>query len=61
MDKLTPEEYEQLKKETQGIVTKSRLVSRLSGWGDMAKFSLLALGGLLVYKLIKDKRKGNNV
>lgn len=61
MEKLTPEEYEQLKNETQGIVTKSRLASRLSGWGDMAKFSLLALGGLLVYKLIKDKRKGNNV
>lgn len=53
MDKLTPEEYEQLKTETKGIVTKARLRERI---GTSSKYIALGAGvvavilGLLYYK-----------
>ena len=58
LNKLTPEEYAQLKNETQGIVTKTRLSSRFSGAFDFLKISALVAGGLIVYKFIKDRKKG---
>ena len=47
LEKLTPEEYEQLKQETQGMVTKASIVSRLSGSLGAIKWVLLA--GALAY------------
>lgn len=58
LNKLTPEEYEQLKRETNGIVTKTRLSSRFSGAFGLLKWGAVFAGGLLVYKYIKDKKKG---
>ena len=58
LNKLTPEEYAQLKQETQGIVTKTRLSSRFSGAFGLLKWGAVIAGGLLVYKYIKDKKKG---
>lgn len=58
LNKLTPEEYEQLKRETNGIVTKTRLSSRFSGAFGLLKWTAVIAGGLLVYKYIKDKKKG---
>lgn len=60
MEKLTPEEYEQLKKETQGIVTKQKLLAQFSGAGSLLKWGLLAAAGLVVYKTIKNKKKNGN-
>ena len=58
LNKLTPEEYEQLMRETNGIVTKTRLSSRFSGAFGLLKWGAVIAGGLLVYKYIKDKKKG---
>lgn len=55
--KLTAEEYEQLKQETAGLITKSKLQQRLNSFGGTAKTLLsVALGvGLAygAYKIIK--------
>lgn len=59
LNKLTPEEYAQLKQETQGIVTKTRLSSRFSGIGAGVKLVALLAGGLLAYKWYKNKKKGS--
>lgn len=58
LNKLTPEEYDQLMRETNGIVTKTRLSSRFSGAFGLLKWGAVIAGGLLVYKYIKDKKKG---
>ena len=53
MAKLTPEEYDQLMQETQGIVTKSKLLSKFSGALSVLKYGLLVAAGFVVYKVIK--------
>lgn len=53
MAKLTSEEYELLKKETQGIVTKSKLSAKLGSWMGVAKWGLLAAAGYVLYNEIK--------
>ena len=55
MAKLTPEEYEQLKRETQGIVTKSKLLGKFGGAMSALKLGLIAAAGVLVYNGIKKK------
>lgn len=50
MAKLTPEEYEQLKNETAGIVTKSRIRAKLGSWGTMIKVAAMLLAGAFAYK-----------
>jgi hypothetical protein len=60
MERLTPEEYEQLMEETQGIVTKSRLLSKFGGSFAVLKWGLLAAAGYVVYDYFK-KKKGNKV
>ena len=60
MERLTPEEYDQLMEETQGIVTKSRLLSKFGGALDVLKWGLLAAAGYVVYDYFK-KKKGNKV
>ena len=44
--KLTPQEYEQLKQETAGMITKARLLERLGGFGSVAKYAAI---GLLIF------------
>lgn len=52
--KLTEAEYEQLKQETQGIVTKARLKQLV--FGGSKALVIGGLVGLLTYLLIKNKR-----
>ena len=50
--KLTPEEWQQLQDETQGIVTKTRVKQTISNLGSLGSFLLtggIVLGGLWVY------------
>lgn len=56
MSKLTNEEYQQLMRETNGIVTKSKLTARLGGGLSMIKWLLLAFSGYALYKVIKNKK-----
>lgn len=56
INKLTPEEYEQLKRETNGIVTKTRLSSRFSGAFGLLKWLLIGAAGYVVYRSIKNKK-----
>lgn len=60
LSKLTPEEYEQLRRETQGIVTKVRLNARFSGAFSILKIALFAGAGLAIYKLIKQNKQNKN-
>lgn len=55
LKKLTPEEYEQLKRETQGIVTKSKLTAKFGSALSLLKWVLVAAAGLVIYKSIKTK------
>lgn len=52
IEKLTPEEYDKLMQETQGIVTKSKLIAKFGGALSVMKLALLAGAGLAIYKLI---------
>lgn len=56
LNKLTPEEYEQLKRETNGIVTKTRLSSRFNGAFGLLKWLLIGAAGYVVYRGIKNKK-----
>lgn len=49
--KLTAQEYEQLKQETAGMITKAKLSARLSSIGSYAKYVLYGFAGFLVYKV----------
>ena len=53
VSKLTPEEYQQLLEETRGIVTKSKITSKLGGAFSVLKFGLLVAAGFAVYQSIK--------
>lgn len=56
VEKLTPEEFEQLKKETNGIVTKQKILSSVGGGFAALKWMLIAGAGIGVYYLIKKKK-----
>ena len=59
MSKLTPEEYEELKKETAGIVTKARIKQTLSTVGAEIKIIgaiAAVLGGYILYKQWQSNR-----
>lgn len=56
MAKLTPEEYEQLMRETQGIVTKSKLTAKFGGAMSILKWGLLAGAGYVLYNFFKDRK-----
>lgn len=55
--KLTEEEYQQLLKETKGIVTKARIRQSLSSTSNVVMFGLAAAGGYFIYKFFKNKKK----
>ena len=54
MEKLTPEDYEQLMQETQGIVTKSRLKSMLRGGLNTLTIAALVFAGIYTYVTLKN-------
>lgn len=56
--KLTKEEFEQLMEETNGIVTRQKILSSIGGGLGFVKFGLLAVAGLAIYKTFKDYKKG---
>lgn len=53
MERLTPEEYEQLMEETRGIVTKSNLKAKFGGALSALKWGLIAAAGYVLYKAFK--------
>lgn len=55
--KLTPEEYEQLKAETKGIVTKARLKQSLSSYGNIIKIAAIGVVGIIAYRFISNRMK----
>jgi hypothetical protein len=60
-NKLTPEEYNQLVEETQGIVTRAKIKAKFDNTSDVFKWVLLAVGGIGVWGFIKslnNKNKG---
>ena len=61
MAKLTPEEYEQLKEETKGIVTKSRIKASLSTIWNTSKIAFVAgaiiIGYLFFKKVFNNKEE----
>ena len=52
VSKLTPEEYEQLKAETKGIVTKARIKQSLGSYWNVLKYVAIAFAGYTAYKMI---------
>lgn len=56
-EKLTEEEYEQLRQETAGIVTKTKIKSALSNYGNVLKWAAIGLAGYYVVKIILNKTK----
>lgn len=58
MEKLTPEEYQQLMEETQGVVTKAKLNAKFGGALAGLKWGLVAIAGYIVYDYFK---KGNKI
>lgn len=55
MERLTPEEYEQLMEETQGIVTKSKLIAKFGGALSALKWGLIAAAGYVLYQAFNKK------
>ncbi|MBQ0153799.1 MAG: hypothetical protein KBS70_03335 [Bacteroidales bacterium] len=47
--KLTPEEYEQLLRETQGIVTKTKIKQMIAGSGNLLKWALIGTAAYMIY------------
>ena len=56
--KLTKEEFEQLMEETNGMVTRQKILSSIGGGFGFVKFGLLAVAGVAIYKTFKDYKKG---
>lgn len=54
LEKLTPEEYELLKRETQGIVTKSKLTAKFGSAITFIKLGAIVFAGFAIYKTIKN-------
>lgn len=53
MQKLSKEEYDQLMRETQGIVTKSKLTAKFGGAMSVLKWVLVGSAGLAMYNYLK--------
>ena len=58
ISKLTPEEYNQLLNETQGIVTKTKLSSKFGGAFGLVKLVAIAAGVFGIYKLLNKENYG---
>lgn len=57
LEKLTPEEFEQLKNETAGIVTKARIRAKLGSWGTILKVAAILVAGAFAYKFFTNKQQ----
>lgn len=57
VQKLTPEEYQQLMDETQGIVTRAKIKSRLGSGSNIIKWGLIGAGCYFLYKAIEPSIK----
>lgn len=55
--KLTPEEYEQLKAETQGIVTRARIRQAIGSYWDALRIAALGVGVYALYRIIKNRQQ----
>lgn len=53
VEKLTPEEYQQLLDETKGMLTKTKIKSLVSGGFGAIKWIAAAAGAYVIYKVIK--------
>lgn len=53
VSKLTPEEYERLKQETKGLLTKSKIKQMIRTSSDWLLYGSLAVGGWALYKMLK--------
>lgn len=53
VEKLTPEEYQQLLDETKGMLTKAKIKSLVSGGFGTIKWIAVAAGAYVIYKVIK--------
>lgn len=53
-EKLTPEEYQQLLNETQGIVTKARIKQAAKGWISGASAIIAVAGAVILWRVIKN-------
>lgn len=51
--KLTPEEYELLRKETAGMVTKQKVLSSIGAYGNILTWAALAVGGVWLYNYLR--------
>ncbi|MDY0142640.1 MAG: hypothetical protein RBR97_12180 [Bacteroidales bacterium] len=61
LSKLTAEEYEQLRQETGGLITKAKLSAKFSGvFGTVKTFGLIGIGAFLVYKLLTRNKQTSN-
>lgn len=49
--KLTAEEFEALKSETAGMITKAKLTARVGSMASYAKYVLYGFAGFLIYKI----------
>lgn len=54
--KLTAGEYEQLKEETAGIVTKAKIRQQLSNLGWGARIAIAAVAGYAIYRFIMNRK-----
>ena len=52
-EKLTPEEYDQLLKETKGIVTKARIKQAAGSYAKVLRWALYAFAGVALYNILK--------
>lgn len=59
-EKLTEEEFQQLEKETKGMITKAYFKGTGSGVTGLVKWSLIAVGGFFIYKTVKNYINENN-
>lgn len=57
MSKLTPEEYEQLKKETAGLITKAKIKQKFASFGSGAKVMLIAAAVVVLWPQIRKNFK----
>lgn len=55
--KLTEAEYEELLRETRGIVTKAKIKASFSALGGLGKWLLIGVGGYAVYQFAKKNYK----
>lgn len=57
VEKLTPEEYEQLRQETAGLITKSKIKASLGTYANILKWAVAGAAGYFLFKTLKNKKQ----